>query len=90
MDAIQIMITMNPFLNKKIFKEKEKIHKKFTFPHRKATRTDFETFMKEAANRPIHRVGDPEDVARAVLYLATELSSWVTGAALVVDGGGLA
>lgn len=51
---------------------------------------DFETFMKEAANRPIHRVGDPEDVARAVLYLATELSSWVTGAALVVDGGGLA
>lgn len=51
---------------------------------------ELDTFMEEAADRPIHRVGVPEDVAHAVLYLATDLSSWVTGAVLVVDGGGIA
>lgn len=51
---------------------------------------ELDTFMEEAADRPIHRVGAPEDVAHAVLYLATDLSSWVTGAVLVVDGGGIA
>lgn len=51
---------------------------------------DLDTFLEEAADRPINRVGVPEDVADAVVYLATELSSWVTGAVLVVDGGGLA
>ncbi len=49
-----------------------------------------EDFMKEAANRPINRVGTPQDVAYAVLYLASNLSSWVTGSTLVVDGGGSA
>lgn len=47
-------------------------------------------FMKEAADRPINRVGQPEDIANAVLYFASEMSSWVTGTVLVVDGGGLA
>ncbi|MFX1285755.1 MAG: SDR family NAD(P)-dependent oxidoreductase [Promethearchaeota archaeon] len=47
-----------------------------------------EEFIKEAAKRPINRVGTPQDVAYAVLYLASELSSWVTGSTLVVDGGG--
>ena len=51
---------------------------------------ELDTFMKKAANRPISRVGTPEDVADAVLYFASELSSWVTGAVLIVDGGGLA
>ncbi len=51
---------------------------------------DAETFMREAANRPLARVGTPEDVANAVLFLASPMSSWITGAALVVDGGGLA
>lgn len=48
------------------------------------------TFMKEAATRPIARVGTPEDVANAVLFLASPMSAWMTGVALVVDGGGLA
>jgi NAD(P)-dependent dehydrogenase (short-subunit alcohol dehydrogenase family) len=51
---------------------------------------DFGTFLAEASDRPIPRVGSPEDVANAVLFLACELSSWVTGSVLVVDGGGLA
>ena len=47
-------------------------------------------FMREAANRPLARVGTPDDIADAVLFLASRMSSWITGAALVVDGGGLA
>jgi NAD(P)-dependent dehydrogenase (short-subunit alcohol dehydrogenase family) len=46
--------------------------------------------MKAAADRPLHRVGLPEDIANAVLYFASDMSSWVTGSVLVVDGGGLA
>lgn len=51
---------------------------------------DEEEFMKEAAERPLNRVGAPLDIAQAVLYLASDLSSWVTGTFLLVDGGGLA
>lgn len=51
---------------------------------------DAQAFMKEAANRPLARVGTPEDIANAVLFLASPMSDWITGAALVVDGGGLA
>jgi NAD(P)-dependent dehydrogenase (short-subunit alcohol dehydrogenase family) len=49
-----------------------------------------EAFMREAANRPLARVGSPDDVATAVLFLASPMSNWITGVALVVDGGGLA
>jgi NAD(P)-dependent dehydrogenase (short-subunit alcohol dehydrogenase family) len=51
---------------------------------------DSHTFLAEAANRPLRRIGSPEDVAHAVLFLASKMSNWITGAALVVDGGGLA
>ncbi len=48
------------------------------------------TFLKKAAERPLGRVGRPEDIANAVLFLASDMSSWITGSILVVDGGGLA
>jgi NAD(P)-dependent dehydrogenase (short-subunit alcohol dehydrogenase family) len=51
---------------------------------------NFEVFVKEAAKRPLPRIGSPDDVANAVLFLAGEMSNWVTGSVLVVDGGGLA
>jgi NAD(P)-dependent dehydrogenase (short-subunit alcohol dehydrogenase family) len=47
-------------------------------------------FMREAATRPLNRVGTPDDVANAVIFFASDLSKWVTGSYLVVDGGGLA
>ena len=47
-------------------------------------------FLSDSARRPLGRVGKPEEIAQAALYLASEVSSFVTGAALVVDGGGLA
>ena len=36
---------------------------------------------------PLGRLGQPEDVARLAVFLASEESSWITGAALSVDGG---
>ena len=45
-------------------------------------------FMAEAADRPIQRVGQVDDVANAVLFLASDMSSWSTGMCLQVDGGG--
>lgn len=47
-------------------------------------------FLEEAAERPLGRFGEPIEVARAVLFLASEAASFVTGTALVVDGGGIA
>jgi NAD(P)-dependent dehydrogenase (short-subunit alcohol dehydrogenase family) len=47
-------------------------------------------FLAESAHRPLGRVGSPEEIAQAALYLAGDAASFVTGTALVVDGGGLA
>ena len=51
-------------------------------------REDF--FLAQSARRPLGRIGQPEEIAQAALYLASDASSFVTGTALVVDGGGLA
>lgn len=39
---------------------------------------------------PLGRVGEPEDVAAAVAFLASRDAAWITGTALCVDGGLLA
>jgi NAD(P)-dependent dehydrogenase (short-subunit alcohol dehydrogenase family) len=39
---------------------------------------------------PLRRVGTPEDVANAALFLASDEASWITGTVLRVDGGLLA
>ncbi|NLN48910.1 MAG: SDR family oxidoreductase [Clostridiales bacterium] len=46
--------------------------------------------VDSAKGRPLERLGTPEDIASAVLFLASDLSKWITGTALVVDGGGIA
>ena len=51
-------------------------------------RTEAERSMADAEH-PIGRIGVPEDVAKAILYLVSEDSSWVTGAVLPIDGGSL-
>jgi 3-oxoacyl-[acyl-carrier protein] reductase len=38
-------------------------------------------------SQPIARMGQPEDIAQAVVYLASPMANWVTGQVLVVDGG---
>ncbi len=36
---------------------------------------------------PMHRLGEPADIANAALFLASDAASWITGTTLVVDGG---
>jgi NAD(P)-dependent dehydrogenase (short-subunit alcohol dehydrogenase family) len=38
---------------------------------------------------PLGRIGEPQDIANAALFLASDLASWITGQVLVVDGGSL-
>jgi len=40
-----------------------------------------------AARHPMRRIGAPDDIAGAALYLASDTAAWLTGAVLVIDGG---
>ena len=40
-----------------------------------------------AAGHPLARLGEPADVARAIVFLASDAASWITGVVLPVDGG---
>lgn len=49
-----------------------------------------ELFLKAGAERPLGRIGRPEEIAQAALFLASDASSFITGTYIVVDGGGTA
>jgi NAD(P)-dependent dehydrogenase (short-subunit alcohol dehydrogenase family) len=51
---------------------------------------EWEDYLAGCANRPLGRIGTVDEIAKAVLFLACDDSLFMTGAALVVDGGGTA
>ncbi len=56
------------------------------------TAARFDSMAEEAyaaliADHPLGRLGEPEDIAHACLYLASDEAKWVTGVILPVDGG---
>jgi NAD(P)-dependent dehydrogenase (short-subunit alcohol dehydrogenase family) len=51
------------------------------------TQADPALLGRALAAHPLGRLGEPEDVAGAAFYLASDDASWVTGIALAVDGG---
>ncbi|MDX3451902.1 SDR family oxidoreductase [Streptomyces sp. ME02-8801-2C] len=53
-------------------------------------RTEMARFVWEHTENPglpLGRIGEPEDIANAVLWLASDAANWVTGTDLLVDGG---
>lgn len=44
---------------------------------------------KMLRNTPIRRLGEVSDIARAVLFLASPASSWISGQVIFVNGGGI-
>jgi 2-dehydro-3-deoxy-D-gluconate 5-dehydrogenase len=45
-----------------------------------------ETSLK---NIPMHRMGEPDDIGKVALFLASDMASYITGSQIVVDGGAL-
>ena len=61
-----------------------------------ATRTDaLESVLNDAIEKtmlshtPIHRLGEPQDMANAALFLCSPAASWISGQILTVSGGGV-
>jgi 2-deoxy-D-gluconate 3-dehydrogenase len=54
-----------------------------------AGEADAETLAQFEAMIPLGRLGDPDEIGRAALFLASDLCSYMTGAQIVVDGGRL-
>lgn len=49
---------------------------------------DYAAFLEHGrSTHPLGRVGEPEDIAEAIVYLASERAGWVTGVTLSLDGG---
>ncbi|MEU3290055.1 SDR family NAD(P)-dependent oxidoreductase [Streptomyces longwoodensis] len=49
-----------------------------------------DAFYADAADRPLGRIGTPQDIARTVAFLASDAAAFVSGAVVTVDGAGTA
>ncbi|QCC58172.1 SDR family oxidoreductase [Natrinema thermotolerans] len=57
-------------------------------PRQNRTEEEWEATKEEMSRHyPLKRLGEPEDIANAMLFLASDEADWITGQALVVDGG---
>jgi len=62
----------------------QKLQKGMPVPKGVDMNTMLETFLTKI---PMHRMGEPDDVGKVALFLASEMSSYMTGTQIVVDGG---
>lgn len=53
---------------------------------KEAMQKNIQTFL---ATIPMHRLGDPDEIGKVALFLASDMSSYMTGSQIVVDGGAL-
>ncbi|MFC6716724.1 SDR family NAD(P)-dependent oxidoreductase [Natrialbaceae archaeon GCM10025810] len=57
-------------------------------PRKNRTEEEWKATKEEMARHyPLKRLGEPEDIANAMLFLSSDEAAWITGHALVVDGG---
>jgi NAD(P)-dependent dehydrogenase (short-subunit alcohol dehydrogenase family) len=56
----------------------------------KPLESDEKTMKGTLSRIPLHRAGKPEEVSNLVAFLCSEESSYITGSAVVIDGGWLA
>ena len=56
-------------------------------PLTKALFDDPERLAKLTALHPLGRLGEPEDIGHAIVFLASDESAWMTGQAIAIDGG---
>lgn len=59
-------------------------------PMMASSEQDPKTMEGTLARIPMHRIGKPEEISNAVLFLASDRSSYITGSTIIVDGGWLA
>lgn len=63
------------------------VETEMTLAFAESARKDPKVWESILDRHPIGRIGTPADVARAVVFLVSDESSWITGTALIVDGG---
>ncbi len=62
----------------------EKLQRSMTLPAGVDMKTMLDSFMTKI---PMSRLGDPDDIGKVALFLASDMSSYMTGTQIVVDGG---